>query len=99
MSFIVGIDLGTTNSLIGAMDAGFPVLIADTENHIIRRYSPKDDTITRLAGKGTRGTSGVGGPALEVELFQPHGVYVHKNGDLYVTDSSNKRILKIVRSK
>lgn len=29
MSFIVGIDLGTTNSLIGAMDAGFPVLIAD----------------------------------------------------------------------
>ena len=26
---IVGIDLGTTNSLVGAMDAGFPVLIAD----------------------------------------------------------------------
>ena len=26
---IVGIDLGTTNSLIGAMEAGFPVLIAD----------------------------------------------------------------------
>jgi molecular chaperone DnaK len=31
MSLIVGIDLGTTNSLIGAMDAGFPVLIADAE--------------------------------------------------------------------
>ena len=28
---IVGIDLGTTNSLIGAMDAGFPVLIADAD--------------------------------------------------------------------
>ncbi|HET6409165.1 MAG TPA: Hsp70 family protein [Chthoniobacteraceae bacterium] len=28
---IVGIDLGTTNSLIGAMDAGFPILIADSE--------------------------------------------------------------------
>ena len=28
-SLIVGIDLGTTNSLVGAMDAGFPVLIAD----------------------------------------------------------------------
>ena len=26
---IVGIDLGTTNSLIGAMDSGFPVLFAD----------------------------------------------------------------------
>ena len=28
---IVGIDLGTTNSLIGAMDAGFPILLADGE--------------------------------------------------------------------
>ncbi len=29
---IVGIDLGTTNSLVGAMDAGFPVLIADADD-------------------------------------------------------------------
>jgi molecular chaperone DnaK len=34
---IVGIDLGTTNSLIGAMDAGFPVLFADAEG---RRLTP-----------------------------------------------------------
>ena len=26
---IVGIDLGTTNSLIGVMEAGFPILLAD----------------------------------------------------------------------
>jgi molecular chaperone DnaK len=31
MSLIVGIDLGTTNSLIGAMEAGFPILLADEE--------------------------------------------------------------------
>ena len=31
MSPIVGIDLGTTNSLIGVMDAGFPILIADAD--------------------------------------------------------------------
>ncbi|CAN5772413.1 molecular chaperone DnaK [soil metagenome] len=29
MSDVVGIDLGTTNSLIGVMDAGFPILLAD----------------------------------------------------------------------
>ena len=34
---IVGIDLGTTNSLVGAMDAGFPVLIADGDG---RRMTP-----------------------------------------------------------
>ena len=28
---IVGIDLGTTNSLVGAMDAGFPILFADAD--------------------------------------------------------------------
>ena len=28
MNEIVGIDLGTTNSLIGVMEAGFPILIA-----------------------------------------------------------------------
>ena len=28
---IVGIDLGTTNSLIGAMEAGFPILLADSD--------------------------------------------------------------------
>ena len=31
MSEIAGIDLGTTNSLIGVMDSGFPVVIADSE--------------------------------------------------------------------
>src|SRR6201987_215677 len=37
MSQIVGIDLGTTNSLIGAMDSGFPILLADAEG---RRLTP-----------------------------------------------------------
>ncbi len=31
MNDIVGIDLGTTNSLIGVMDSGFPILIADRD--------------------------------------------------------------------
>jgi molecular chaperone DnaK len=37
MSKIVGIDLGTTNSLVGVMDSGFPVLIADEDG---RRLTP-----------------------------------------------------------
>src|SRR6201987_4003888 len=31
MSQVVGIELGTTNSLIGVMDSGFPILLADSE--------------------------------------------------------------------
>jgi DNA-binding beta-propeller fold protein YncE len=75
------------------------IIIADTENHIIRKFTPADGKIVRLAGSGKRGTGGVGGPALEVELNQPHGVYVHPSGHLYISDSSNKRILKLERGR
>src|SRR5207244_9255663 len=57
------------------------VLIADTENHLIRRYSPRDGRITRVAGSGRKGSGGVPGPALEAELNQPHGVAIGP-GDL-----------------
>jgi DNA-binding beta-propeller fold protein YncE len=75
------------------------VIIADTENHVIRKYSPRDGKIVRIAGTGAKGAGGVGGPASGVELNQPHGVYVHASGDLYVSDSSNHRILKIQRAR
>ncbi len=28
---IIGIDLGTTNSLVGVVDSGFPLVLADRE--------------------------------------------------------------------
>ena len=47
---IVGIDLGTTNSLIGAMEAGFPILFAD---EVGRRLTPSavafDETVEACA--------------------------------------------------
>jgi sugar lactone lactonase YvrE len=73
------------------------VLIADTENHAIRRYTPSNGIIVRVAGTGKKGSKGVGGPPLECELNQPHGVYVHRDGTLYISDSSNHRVLKIVK--
>lgn len=71
------------------------VLIADTENHIIRKYWPADGRITRVAGSGKKGTAGVPGPALAIEMNQPHGVYVHPKGEIYISDATNHRILKI----
>ncbi|HKQ37683.1 MAG TPA: hypothetical protein VJ063_06365, partial [Verrucomicrobiae bacterium] len=71
------------------------VLIADTENHVIRKYMVKHGTIVRVAGTGKKGDAGLNGSPLEMELNQPHGVYVHRDGTLYISDSSNDRILKI----
>ncbi len=75
------------------------VLIADTENHLIRKYLPAEGKIVRVAGTGKKGTAGVGGPPAKVELSQPHGVYVHSSGAVYVADSSNNRVLRIERGE
>ena len=77
------------------IDRDGAVLIADTENHLIRKYLPAEGKIVRVAGTGKKGTGGVGGPPEKVELNQPHGVYIHPSGTLYITDSSNNRVLRI----
>ncbi len=79
------------------VDARGQVLIADTENHRIRIYRPDDGTIHTLAGTGRKGTKGLGGPPADAELSQPHGVTVGPESMVYIADSSNNRILKIVR--
>jgi sugar lactone lactonase YvrE len=78
------------------VDARGNVLIADTENHRIRVYRPEDGTIQKLAGTGRKGTNGLGGPPADAELSQPHGVTIGPGGTVYIADSSNNRILKIV---
>jgi sugar lactone lactonase YvrE len=78
------------------VDTRGDVLIADTENHKIRLYNPNDGTIRAVAGTGRKGAKGLGGPPEAADLNQPHGVTVGPGGILYIADSSNNRILKIV---
>jgi sugar lactone lactonase YvrE len=72
------------------------VMIADTENHRIRLYRPEDGTIRGIAGTGQKGSAGLGGPPQEAQLSQPHGVTIGPDGALYISDSSNNRIVKVV---
>lgn len=77
------------------IDAHGNVIIADTENHLIRAYRPSDGTIVRIAGTGKKGTAGVGGPPEKLELNRPHGVYATSDGVLYICDSENERVLRL----
>ena len=77
------------------LDRDGTVLIADAENHVIRRYDPRTGVITRVAGTGQAAATGLGGDPLQCGLRRPHGVTVH-DGVLFITDSYNDRILKIV---
>lgn len=80
-----------------SIDKDGSVLIADTENHQIRRYTPGKETIELVAGSGKKGGHFDADPK-KLELSRPHGVSVHpKTGELYIADSDNGRIVKIVR--
>lgn len=73
------------------------VIIADAENNLVRKYLPATGKIVRVAGTGKKGTAGLGGAPEQCELARPHGVTVRADGTLFITDSYNDRILKIVR--
>ncbi len=77
------------------VDRNDNVIIADTDNHVIRKYLPREGRIVRIAGTGTLGSAGTDGPPLQAQLNQPHGVYVDTRGVLYIADSWNDRIVKI----
>ena len=52
-------------------------------------------TITTIAGKGTSGFSGDGGPALMAEFSDPVVLAMDKHGNLYVSEVFNYRLRKI----
>ncbi len=78
-----------------AVDAAGNVFIADTQNHVIRRLDAKTGILTTIAGDGTPGFRGDGGPAAKARFNLPIGLGLDGKGNLYVVDSVNARIRKI----
>ncbi len=75
-----------------ALDSNDRILITDTENHVIRRYDPKAETIDLVAGIPEVNGSDTSEDPLKIQLDRPHGARVYK-GWLYVADSNNDRII------
>ena len=71
--------------------------------HIVQmggnRVSVLDETgrLRVLAGTGEKGLAGDGGPALQAQFNGPHHLLVGPDGLLYVADTFNNRIRKVVR--
>src|SRR5690606_18934142 len=76
------------------IDSDGNVIIADSSNHVVRKYTPGDGRIVRLAGTGRRGKGPAGGDPLETDLNEPHGVYLDVSGRLSIADSMNDRMLR-----
>jgi streptogramin lyase len=78
-----------------AMGPNGDIYLADTESHTIRVIRRKTGTIHTLVGNGRKGDGPNGNP-LKCRLAQPHGVYVDKTGNVYIGDSTNHRVRKLV---
>ncbi|MBV8632642.1 MAG: Ig-like domain repeat protein [Silvibacterium sp.] len=74
-----------------AFDQFGNIFIADAYNHRIRKVDTSGN-LTTVAGNGTAGFSGDGGPATSASLNYPFGLAVDSAGNLYIADTLNNRV-------
>lgn len=76
-----------------AVDAAGNLYIADWANHRVRKVS--QGIVTTVAGNGTNGAGGDGGPAVKAQLSSPSGVAIGPGGELYIADLNNARVRRV----
>ncbi|OYV74139.1 MAG: hypothetical protein B7Z74_02775, partial [Deltaproteobacteria bacterium 21-66-5] len=77
------------------VDSSGDVFIADDGNHRVREINHATGVITTVAGDGTGGYSGDGGPATAAKLDYPNDVAVDAARDLFIADRGNNRIREV----
>jgi hypothetical protein len=88
--------LATLSIPIGiGIDAAANLYIADSLNNRIRRIDSTTGVITTVAGTGTAGYAGDGGPATAARLMQPSGLFADPSGNLYVVDTGNYAVRRV----
>jgi PKD repeat protein len=80
-----------------AVDVGGNVYIGDTANNRVRRVTAAG-VITTIAGTGTAGNTGDGGPASSAQVNAPTGVAVGRDGSLYLSATNAQRVRKITNA-
>ena len=78
-----------------AADAAGNVFMTLDVNHIVVRLDATTGMLTLVAGTGTAGFSGDGGPATSAQLSFPSGVAVDGAGNVYVLDKGNNRVREV----
>jgi hypothetical protein len=81
-----------------AVDSSGNLFIADSGNNVIREVVQATGNIITLAGTGTAGYSGDGGPAISAELDVPFGVAVDSSGNLFIADTGNNAVREVVQA-
>lgn len=78
------------------VDTDGNLYIGDSSNQRVRKVDAATGVITTVAGTGSFGTAGDGGPATQASMGRPHGVTFDETGNLLIADSDNNRVRVVV---
>lgn len=71
------------------------LLIVERLNHTVRRVDAATQKISTVAGTGTEGFSGDGGPATAATFKQPHSIALDAQDNLFICDILNHRLRRV----
>ncbi|HET9849570.1 MAG TPA: IPT/TIG domain-containing protein, partial [Candidatus Dormibacteraeota bacterium] len=73
-----------------AVDAAGNIYVAETSVQQVVKLDPVTGASAVIAGTGSSGISGDGGPATQAQLYFPQGVAVDGSGNIFIADGSNR---------
>lgn len=78
-----------------AVGPGDNLFITDTGTDRVLDFDRQTGTIWPVAGNGTAGSAGDGGPATSAQLSFPTGIAVDSDGNVFIADTGNQRIQRV----
>jgi sugar lactone lactonase YvrE len=90
---LVGVDAQFNAPTSLTVDSSGNVFVADQNNHRVRKITPSG-VVSTVAGSGVSGAAD--GTRIAAETNSPDGIVVASNGTLYMTDTGNNRIRRIL---
>ncbi len=84
-----------SNPVCVASDDSGNIYMSEAGNNMVRVINHSTGNIFKIAGNGTGGFSGDGGPAGKAQLSGPIGIAVNDTGNIFIADEYNNRIREV----